>query len=104
MRKIRIQPVRLPAQHWKLRTGVVGNKLLQTRWFEDLYFWRLFEISKTVLGTRVKKYVAGKCDLLFSPHGRAGLKVFTGLFPEWPESLYMRIALRERASRLMAVY
>jgi hypothetical protein len=104
MRKSRRQPVKLPAQEWKLRTGVPGNKLLQTCWFEDLYFWRVFEISKTVLGARVKKYAAGKCDLLLSPRGRAGLHAFMELFPEWPDTLYMRIAPRRRASRLLAVY
>jgi hypothetical protein len=101
---MKLEPVRLPAQEWKLSTGMAGNKLLQTHWFEDLYFWRLFELSKTVLGSRVKKYLVGKCDLLFSPQGQAGLKAFMGLWPEWPESLYMRISRKTRASRLLAVY
>jgi hypothetical protein len=88
----------LPNEVWRLWTGgTPSNRLLEEQKLEDLFLWNRFEISATLIGPQALTISSSpERKVSLSKQARKGLEAFAQLFPEWPNSPYMRIPQPER--------
>jgi hypothetical protein len=79
--------------------------LLEGQKLEDLFLWNRFEISATLIGSQALKILSNsEQKVSLSEQARKGLETFVQLFPEWPNSFYMRIPQPERKRRIATLF